>query len=59
MKEFNECAEGRCSCPTAQYAKVESIQVTPEKDQLNITLKPKPGEKIDQGDINKCLDHTT
>ncbi len=59
MKEFNECAEGRCSCPTAQYAKVESMQITPGEDRLSITLKAKPGEEIDQADINKCLEHTT
>lgn len=59
MKELNECAEGRCSCPTAQYAKVESMQIRPEQDRLRITLKAKPGEKIDQDDINNCLEHTT
>jgi len=26
MKELNQCAQGRCSCPTTQYAKVESMQ---------------------------------
>lgn len=59
MKELNECAEGRCSCPTPQYAKVESMQITPGSDQLTITLKAKPGEEIDQEDINRCLEHTT
>src|SRR5574337_564555 len=59
MKELNECAEGRCSCPTDQYAKVESIQIAPGEDHLHITLKAKPGETIDQGDIKKCLEHTT
>jgi hypothetical protein len=59
LKEFSECAEGRCSCPTAQYEKVESMQVTPGEDQLSITLKPKPGKIIDQDDIKKCLEHTT
>ena len=59
MKELNECAEGRCSCPTPQYAKVESMQITPGSDQLTITLKAKPGQEIDQEDINRCLEHTT
>ena len=59
MKELNECAEGRCSCPTPQYAKVESMQITPGRNQLIITLKAKPGEEIDQVDINTCLEHTT
>jgi hypothetical protein len=59
IKELNECAEGRCSYPTAQYSKVVSMQIALEKDQLSITLKAKPGEKIDRGGINKCLEHTT
>ena len=59
MKELNECAEGRCSCPTPQYAKVQIMQVAPSADQVIVTLTARPGETIDQADINKCLDHTT
>ena len=59
MRELQECASGRCSCPTPQYAKVESMQVSPGADDLTITLKAKSGEAIDQGDINRCLEHTT
>jgi hypothetical protein len=59
MKQLNECAEGRCSCRSEQYAKVESMQIAPGEDHLQITLNAKHGETIDQGDINKCLEHTT
>lgn len=59
LKEFNECAEGRCTCPTTQYEKVESMQVTPGQDQLSITLTAKPGEAMDHADFNRCLEHTT
>lgn len=59
MKELNECAEGRCSCPTPQYAKVQEMKVAPSVDQVIVTLTAKPGEVIDQADINKCLEHTT
>ncbi len=59
MEGFTACAEGRCSCPTTQYAKVESVQITPGKDRLSITLKANPGEEIDQADINNCLEDTT
>jgi len=44
MKELNECAEGRCSCPTPQYAKVQEIRVAPSADQVIVTLTAKPGE---------------
>lgn len=59
LKEFNECAEGRCTCPTPQYEKVESMQIMRGPDELSITLTAKPGEAIDQDDINRCLEHTT
>ena len=59
MRELQECAMGRCSCPTPQYAKVESMQVASGADNVTVTLKAKAGEEIDQGDISKCLEHTT
>ncbi|HLY24001.1 MAG TPA: hypothetical protein VKT83_16160 [bacterium] len=59
MNGLNECAEGRCSCPTPQYAKVQTMQVAPSADQVIVTLTAKPGETIDQADISTCLDHTT
>ncbi len=57
-EELKECAEGRCSCPTPQYGKLESIEIRPGSDKVEIALKAKPGEKIDQTDIEKCLEHT-
>lgn len=59
LKELNECMVGRCSCPTDQYTKVESMQITPGEGQLSMTLSAKLGEKIDRGDINKCLEDMT
>jgi len=59
LKELNECAEGRCSCPTPQYAKVQTMEIAPSAGQVIVTLTAKLGETIDKADINKCLDHTT
>lgn len=59
MQELKECAEGRCSCPTPQYEKLESIKIVPGSDKVDIALKAKPGEKIDQADIDKCLEQTS
>lgn len=59
MRELTECAEGRCACPTPQYAKVASMQIEPGNDQLSITVTAKPGETIDRGDLETCLEHTT
>ncbi len=58
IEELKECAEGRCSCPTPQYAKLEAIEIQQAADKVEIALKAKRGEKIDQADIDKCLEHT-
>lgn len=59
LDEFKECAEGRCACPTAQYGKLESIEIEPGPDKIDIKLKVQAGQKLEQGDIEKCLQHTT
>ena len=59
LEEFKECAEGRCTCPTAQYEKLESIEIAPGPDRIDIKLKAQAGQSIEQGDIETCLEHTT
>lgn len=59
MAEFSKCAQGNCTCPSPQYAKLESIEVKPGTGRVDISLKAKPGEIIDQADINRCLEATT
>lgn len=59
LEEFKECAEGRCTCPTTQYGKVESIEIAPGPDKIDIKLKAQAGQQIEQDDIEKCLEHTT
>lgn len=58
LQELKECAEGRCSCPTPQYDKLEAIEINAGNDKIDIGLKAKAGQKIDESDINKCLEHT-
>lgn len=59
LDEFKECAEGRCACPTVQYGKLESIEIAPGPDKIDIKLKAQAGQKIEQDDIEKCLERTT
>jgi len=59
LEEFKECAEGRCTCPSAQYGKLESIEIAPGPDRIDIKLKAQAGQSIEQDDIEKCLQHTT
>jgi hypothetical protein len=58
LKAFQECAEGRCSCPTNEYEKVASMQVDGSEDGIEITLEAKPGTDFDVAEIARCLDHT-
>ena len=58
IEEFTKCAAGTCSCPTPQYEKVQSIDVSAQATGVTVNLKVKPGEAIDMADIEQCLDHT-
>lgn len=58
LQEFAKCAAGTCSCPTPQYGKVESMDVTAQDSGVTVNLKIKPGQVIDVADIERCMDHT-
>lgn len=59
LEEFKGCAEGRCTCPSTQYGKVGSIEIAPGPDTIDIKLKAQAGQRIEQGDIERCLQNTT
>ena len=58
LKALQECAQGRCTCPTAQYEKLESVEITPGADGIQVALVPRAGETIDRQAIDKCLGYT-
>ncbi len=58
MKAFQDCQEGRCSCPTTQYQKLEALDIEPKEDGLMLRLKPKSGMRFDSSEIEKCLQYT-
>ena len=58
LDEFGKCAAGACSCPSPQYQKLESMQVSSQDGAVTVDLKVKAGEVVDVADINACLDHT-
>lgn len=58
LEEFAKCAAGTCSCPSPQYEKVASMDVTAQDACVTVNLKVKPGQTIDIDDIERCLDHT-
>jgi len=58
LEEFGKCAAGTCACPSTQYDKLASIQVSQGTEGVHVELKAKSGERIDVQDIERCLDHT-
>jgi len=59
LEAFQECQEGRCSCPTEEYKKLESLEIEDDGRNVLLHLKSKHGSKINKSDIEKCLDYTS
>lgn len=58
LAAFQECQEGRCSCPTREYEKVEGMSIKQSKEGISLSVKAKAGQQIDTEEIEKCLEHT-
>jgi hypothetical protein len=58
LEAFQECSEGRCTCPTQEYGKLESLEIADSDDAIQLSLKAKPDQQIDTAEIEKCLEYT-
>ena len=58
LQAFQECQEGRCTCPTQEYSKLDSLKIESDEDTIKLKLKSKPDVKFDESEIGKCLEHT-
>ncbi len=58
LEAFRECQEGRCSCPTAEYKKLDTLEVAQHEAGIELHLKAREGEVIDSSEIEKCLNYT-
>lgn len=56
---FKACQAGKCSCPTREYEKVESVDIAQSGQEISLSVRPKAGQQIDVTEIEKCLEHTT
>jgi len=59
LEAFQECQEGRCSCPTDEYKKLESLDIEHDNQDIHLHLKPRQGQKINKTEIDKCLEYTS
>ena len=58
LEEFGNCQKGKCSCPTEEYRKLESLSVESSENNISLILKPKADQSFDINEINKCLNYT-
>ena len=58
LAAFQECQEGRCTCPTQEYSKLDSLEIEADEDSIRLKLKSRPDEKFDESEISKCLEYT-
>jgi hypothetical protein len=49
------CADGSCACSTDEYQKVETMQIVPGPNSIQLNIEVKPGEVIDPNCISECL----
>lgn len=58
LAEFQACQEGRCSCPTSEYEKLDSLRIEAVSGKVRLSLRAKSGQVLDGSEIQKCLNHT-
>lgn len=58
LQAFQECQEGRCTCPTQEYSKLDSLEIESDEDTIKLKLISKPDVKFDESEISKCLEYT-
>ncbi len=49
------CANGSCACSTDEYQKVETMQILPGVNSIQLNIEVKAGEIIDPNCISECL----
>ena len=58
LEAFQECAEGRCSCPTEEYTKLDTLRVEQAPGKITLRLSTKKGQQFNEDEIERCLDYT-
>lgn len=55
LETIQGCADGNCACSTDEYQKVETMQILPGPDSIQLNIEVKAGEVIDPNCISECL----
>ena len=59
LSNFELCQKGQCSCPTDEYKKLQSLNISSLDNELILNLEAKPNQIFDVNEIKKCLDFTS
>lgn len=59
LSELHACRNGRCSCPTSEYEKLESFEIATSPGRISLRLTAKTGQVFATGEIEKCVDHVS
>ena len=49
------CSDGDCACASDEYRKVESMQLDTDAFGVTVSVRTKPGERIDPSCVTECL----
>lgn len=55
LETIQGCADGSCACSTDEYQKVETMQIVPGPNSIQLNIEVKAGEVIDPSCISECL----
>ncbi len=55
LETIQGCADGNCACSTGEYQKVETMQIVPGPNSIQLNIEVKAGEVIDPNCISECL----
>lgn len=55
LETIQGCADGSCACSTDEYQKVETMQILPGANSIQLNIDVKAGEIIDPNCVSECL----
>ena len=60
LKSLYDWKDGKCSCPTNEYEKLETLDINSDDNlqEIIVDLGPKKDERIAISDIENCLNYT-
>lgn len=56
LNNFELCKQGKCSCPTDEYKKLESLDIMEKEGVILLGLTPKSHNNFNIKEIEKCLE---